>query len=165
MVTPKIDSQWAVSLIRLTVLRLTASELFPSSVLLFGFPRGFGFSEGLVASLCYCKEDRGAGRRAWATGLMPLRSWKTVLATTTPALSFQMAEHLMTLAYDNGINLFDTAEVYAAGKYVPFSEEEVARGTMSQVPLSLFPGCSQWCLPLCLLYKSLNVLRRYFDGA
>lgn len=41
---------------------------------------------------------------------------KTVLATTTLALSFQMAEHLMTLAYDNGINLFDTAEVYAAGK-------------------------------------------------
>lgn len=28
----------------------------------------------------------------------------------------QMAEQLMTLAYDNGINLFDTAEVYAAGK-------------------------------------------------
>lgn len=31
-----------------------------------------------------------------------------------------MAEQLMTLAYDNGINLFDTAEVYAAGKYVSF---------------------------------------------
>ena len=31
-----------------------------------------------------------------------------------------MAEQLMTLAYDNGINLFDTAEVYAAGKYGPF---------------------------------------------
>uniref|UniRef100_A0A2K6FF08 Voltage-gated potassium channel subunit beta-2 n=1 Tax=Propithecus coquereli TaxID=379532 RepID=A0A2K6FF08_PROCO len=30
----------------------------------------------------------------------------------------RMAEQLMTLAYDNGINLFDTAEVYAAGKYV-----------------------------------------------
>jgi hypothetical protein len=89
----------------------------------------------------------------------------TVLATTTLALSFQMAEHLMTLAYDNGINLFDTAEVYAAGKYVPFSQEEGAQGTMSQVPLSLFPGCSQWCLPLCLLYKTLNDLRRYFDGA
>ncbi|ELW68712.1 Voltage-gated potassium channel subunit beta-2 [Tupaia chinensis] len=28
----------------------------------------------------------------------------------------EMAEQLMTLAYDNGINLFDTAEVYAAGK-------------------------------------------------
>lgn len=31
-------------------------------------------------------------------------------------LSQQMAEQLMTLAYENGINLFDTAEVYAAGK-------------------------------------------------
>uniref|UniRef100_A0A8C9AMT9 Voltage-gated potassium channel subunit beta-2 n=1 Tax=Prolemur simus TaxID=1328070 RepID=A0A8C9AMT9_PROSS len=31
----------------------------------------------------------------------------------------RMAEQLMTLAYDNGINLFDTAEVYAAGKYPP----------------------------------------------
>uniref|UniRef100_A0A669DDN7 Voltage-gated potassium channel subunit beta-2 n=1 Tax=Oreochromis niloticus TaxID=8128 RepID=A0A669DDN7_ORENI len=29
-----------------------------------------------------------------------------------------MAEQLMTLAYENGINLFDTAEVYAAGKCV-----------------------------------------------
>lgn len=62
---------------------------------------------------------------------------------TTLAFSFQMAEHLMTLAYDNGINLFDTAEVYAAGKYVSFSQEEVAQGTMVQGPLSLFPGCSQ----------------------
>lgn len=35
---------------------------------------------------------------------------------TLPALPSQMAEQLMTLAYDNGINLFDTAEVYAAGK-------------------------------------------------
>lgn len=34
------------------------------------------------------------------------------------ALSQQMAEQLMTLAYENGINLFDTAEVYAAGKWV-----------------------------------------------
>lgn len=28
-----------------------------------------------------------------------------------------MAENVMTLAYDNGVNLFDTAEVYAAGRY------------------------------------------------
>lgn len=33
----------------------------------------------------------------------------------------------MTLAYDNGINLFDTAEVYAAGKYVHFSRVKVAQ--------------------------------------
>uniref|UniRef100_A0A8C1UBI4 Voltage-gated potassium channel subunit beta-1 n=1 Tax=Cyprinus carpio TaxID=7962 RepID=A0A8C1UBI4_CYPCA len=30
--------------------------------------------------------------------------------------TFMIAEQLMTLAYENGINLFDTAEVYAAGK-------------------------------------------------
>uniref|UniRef100_A0A2I3TWB0 Voltage-gated potassium channel subunit beta-2 n=1 Tax=Pan troglodytes TaxID=9598 RepID=A0A2I3TWB0_PANTR len=40
------------------------------------------------------------------------------LGETVSVFSFQMAEQLMTLAYDNGINLFDTAEVYAAGKYV-----------------------------------------------
>lgn len=41
--------------------------------------------------------------------------------------SCQMAEQLMTLAYDNGINLFDTAEVYAAGKYVSFPLSKVAQ--------------------------------------
>ncbi len=34
----------------------------------------------------------------------------------------QIAEQLMTLAYENGINLFDTAEVYAAGKWVLFTD-------------------------------------------
>lgn len=29
-----------------------------------------------------------------------------------------MAEEILTVAYENGINVFDTAEVYAAGKYV-----------------------------------------------
>ncbi|XP_035756835.1 voltage-gated potassium channel subunit beta-2 [Egretta garzetta] len=47
----------------------------------------------------------------------------TVLARSSRALR-RMAEQLMTLAYDNGINLFDTAEAYAAGK---------ARGAL-QVP-------------------------------
>lgn len=71
---------------------------------------------------------------------------KTVLATTMLLLSFQMAEHLMTLAYDNGINLFDTAEVYAAGKYVPFSREKVTLDTFKEPHLRfpcLLPGCSQ----------------------
>lgn len=27
-----------------------------------------------------------------------------------------MAENLMTIAYENGVNLFDTAEVYASGR-------------------------------------------------
>jgi len=29
----------------------------------------------------------------------------------------QVAEELVTLAYENGVNVFDTAEVYAGGKY------------------------------------------------
>ena len=28
----------------------------------------------------------------------------------------QMAEEMVTLAYESGVNVFDTAEVYAAGK-------------------------------------------------
>lgn len=37
----------------------------------------------------------------------------------------------MTLAYDNGINLFDTAEVYAAGKYVSFRLGKVVQAAAS----------------------------------
>ena len=32
-----------------------------------------------------------------------------------------MAEEILTLAYESGINVFDTAEVYAAGKCVDIS--------------------------------------------
>lgn len=54
-----------------------------------------------------------------------IKNWKGVtsfparpptLSVPYPLFSQQMAEQLMTLAYENGINLFDTAEVYAAGK-------------------------------------------------
>ena len=31
-------------------------------------------------------------------------------------LCCQVAEQLMTIAYESGVNLFDTAEVYAGGK-------------------------------------------------
>lgn len=44
--------------------------------------------------------------------------WSLPSLSLPPLLSQQMAEQLMTLAYENGINLFDTAEVYAAGKWV-----------------------------------------------
>lgn len=35
---------------------------------------------------------------------------------THPCILLQVAERLMTIAYESGVNLFDTAEVYAAGK-------------------------------------------------
>ncbi|PVD36987.1 hypothetical protein C0Q70_03980 [Pomacea canaliculata] len=41
--------------------------------------------------------------------------WMSINSLPTVALS-QVAEELLTLAYESGINFFDTAEVYAAGK-------------------------------------------------
>lgn len=41
--------------------------------------------------------------------------WVSINSLPTVALS-QVAEELLTLAYESGINFFDTAEVYAAGK-------------------------------------------------
>lgn len=37
-------------------------------------------------------------------------------ASLSPVSVPQVAEQLMTIAYESGVNLFDTAEVYAAGK-------------------------------------------------
>lgn len=37
-------------------------------------------------------------------------------ASLSPVSIPQVAEQLMTIAYESGVNLFDTAEVYAAGK-------------------------------------------------
>lgn len=36
---------------------------------------------------------------------------------TGSRLCVQMAENVLTVAYDSGVNLFDTAEVYASGRY------------------------------------------------
>uniref|UniRef100_A0A452HUN7 Voltage-gated potassium channel subunit beta-2 n=3 Tax=Amniota TaxID=32524 RepID=A0A452HUN7_9SAUR len=52
----------------------------------------------------------GLGKGFWAP------AFYDGLSVNITNVSLQMAEQLMTLAYDNGINLFDTAEVYAAGK-------------------------------------------------
>ncbi len=40
----------------------------------------------------------------------------TLLSLFLYVCVFQVAEQLMTIAYESGVNLFDTAEVYAAGK-------------------------------------------------
>uniref|UniRef100_A0A8C0CET7 Potassium voltage-gated channel subfamily A regulatory beta subunit 2 n=1 Tax=Balaenoptera musculus TaxID=9771 RepID=A0A8C0CET7_BALMU len=59
---------------------------------------------------------RNLGKSGLRVSCLGLGTWVTFGGQITD----EMAEQLMTLAYDNGINLFDTAEVYAAGKYVPF---------------------------------------------
>lgn len=38
------------------------------------------------------------------------------MSPLTLCLFPKVAEQLMTIAYESGVNLFDTAEVYAAGK-------------------------------------------------
>ncbi|KAI1236047.1 hypothetical protein IHE44_0002142 [Lamprotornis superbus] len=48
-------------------------------------------------------------------GIFPA-GWGWVCHPSAVPLSPQVAEQLMTIAYESGVNLFDTAEVYAAGK-------------------------------------------------
>uniref|UniRef100_A0A8C4S830 Voltage-gated potassium channel subunit beta-1 n=1 Tax=Erpetoichthys calabaricus TaxID=27687 RepID=A0A8C4S830_ERPCA len=50
------------------------------------------------------------------TSGMLVKSFRCTWVTFGSQISDEMAESLMTIAYENGINLFDTAEVYASGK-------------------------------------------------
>uniref|UniRef100_A0AAY4DKR5 NADP-dependent oxidoreductase domain-containing protein n=1 Tax=Denticeps clupeoides TaxID=299321 RepID=A0AAY4DKR5_9TELE len=73
--------------------------------------------------LCGCaKEDtvacqtgmqyRNLGKSGLRVSCLGLGTW----VTFGGQISDEVAEQLMTIAYESGINLFDTAEVYAAGK-------------------------------------------------
>ncbi|KAM4611080.1 voltage-gated potassium channel subunit beta-2-like isoform 2-T2 [Polymixia lowei] len=55
---------------------------------------------------------RNLGKSGLRVSCLGLGTWVTFGGQITD----ETAEELMTLAYENGINLFDTAEVYAAGK-------------------------------------------------
>uniref|UniRef100_A0A8C1JM03 Voltage-gated potassium channel subunit beta-2 n=1 Tax=Cyprinus carpio TaxID=7962 RepID=A0A8C1JM03_CYPCA len=57
---------------------------------------------------------RNLGKSGLRVSCLGLGTWVTFGGQITE----EIAEQLMTLAYENGINLFDTAEVYAAGKPV-----------------------------------------------
>ncbi|MFT7804504.1 voltage-gated potassium channel subunit beta-2 isoform X1 [Arapaima gigas] len=63
---------------------------------------------------------RNLGKSGLRVSCLGLGTWVTFGGQVTD----ETAEQLMTLAYENGINLFDTAEVYAAGK------AEVVLGTI-----------------------------------
>uniref|UniRef100_A0A8C1DV86 Voltage-gated potassium channel subunit beta-1 n=1 Tax=Cyprinus carpio carpio TaxID=630221 RepID=A0A8C1DV86_CYPCA len=56
--------------------------------------------------------DWNLGKSGLRVSCLGLGTWVTFGGQITD----ETAEQLMTLAYENGINLFDTAEVYAAGK-------------------------------------------------
>ncbi|XP_057191056.1 voltage-gated potassium channel subunit beta-1 isoform X2 [Triplophysa rosa] len=55
---------------------------------------------------------RNLGKSGLRVSCLGLGTW----VTFGGQISDEVAEQLMTIAYENGVNLFDTAEVYAAGK-------------------------------------------------
>uniref|UniRef100_A0A7M4EZB1 Voltage-gated potassium channel subunit beta-2 n=1 Tax=Crocodylus porosus TaxID=8502 RepID=A0A7M4EZB1_CROPO len=79
---------------------------------------------------------RNLGKSGLRVSCLGLGTWVTFGGQITD----EMAEQLMTLAYDNGINLFDTAEVYAAGK---------TRDTALQLPLHQHKEFFPLAFPLC----------------
>ncbi|XP_064643295.1 voltage-gated potassium channel subunit beta-2-like isoform X2 [Lineus longissimus] len=58
------------------------------------------------------KHYRNLGKSGLRVSSIGLGTWVTFGAQVTD----EMAEEMVTLAYESGINVFDTAEVYAAGK-------------------------------------------------
>ncbi|XP_029028620.1 voltage-gated potassium channel subunit beta-2 isoform X2 [Betta splendens] len=69
-------------------------------------------------SLAECEAGRSAmtyrnlGKSGLRVSCLGLGTW----VTFGSQISDEMAENLMTIAYENGVNLFDTAEVYASGR-------------------------------------------------
>uniref|UniRef100_A0AAY4DL29 Voltage-gated potassium channel subunit beta-1 n=1 Tax=Denticeps clupeoides TaxID=299321 RepID=A0AAY4DL29_9TELE len=69
-------------------------------------------SLSLLLSLSPCLFHRNLGKSGLRVSCLGLGTW----VTFGGQISDEVAEQLMTIAYESGINLFDTAEVYAAGK-------------------------------------------------
>ncbi|XP_066578364.1 voltage-gated potassium channel subunit beta-2 isoform X1 [Amia ocellicauda] len=71
---------------------------------------------GLSLSDCIAQRTamgyRNLGKSGLRVSCLGLGTW----VTFGSQISDEMAENLMTIAYENGINLFDTAEVYASGR-------------------------------------------------
>uniref|UniRef100_A0A3Q3XGB2 Voltage-gated potassium channel subunit beta-1 n=1 Tax=Mola mola TaxID=94237 RepID=A0A3Q3XGB2_MOLML len=73
-------------------------------------------------SLAECEAERSAmtyrnmGKSGLRVSCLGLGTW----VTFGSQISDEMAENLMAIAYENGVNLFDTAEVYASGRRSSF---------------------------------------------
>ncbi|XP_053861296.1 voltage-gated potassium channel subunit beta-3 isoform X1 [Malaclemys terrapin pileata] len=65
-------------------------------------------STGLATGMKY----RNLGKSGLRVSCLGLGTW----VTFGSQISDETAENVMTIAYENGVNLFDTAEVYASGK-------------------------------------------------
>lgn len=108
----------------------------------------------------------------WSAALLVFIDWRE----RSSSCLRQVAEQLMTIAYESGVNLFDTAEVYSGGKWVMISRSVLHRrrnatfreadpsvqgqeGILYTICIILLmtrgsPWCSQLCRPnLCLWIK------------
>uniref|UniRef100_A0A671YY21 Potassium voltage-gated channel subfamily A regulatory beta subunit 3 n=1 Tax=Sparus aurata TaxID=8175 RepID=A0A671YY21_SPAAU len=61
---------------------------------------------------CFFFLHRNLGKSGLRVSCLGLGTW----VTFGSQISDEMAENLMAIAYENGVNLFDTAEVYASGR-------------------------------------------------
>uniref|UniRef100_A0A7N8YL71 Voltage-gated potassium channel subunit beta-1 n=1 Tax=Mastacembelus armatus TaxID=205130 RepID=A0A7N8YL71_9TELE len=64
--------------------------------------------------LASCENDRNLGKSGLRVSCLGLGTWVTFGGQITD----EVAEQLMSIAYESGVNLFDTAEVYAGGRCV-----------------------------------------------
>uniref|UniRef100_A0A8C2ENS4 Voltage-gated potassium channel subunit beta-1 n=1 Tax=Cyprinus carpio TaxID=7962 RepID=A0A8C2ENS4_CYPCA len=87
--------------------RLTNSISSPAS------PDGIYSRVKPINHCLYFLFSRNLGKSGLRVSCLGLGTWVTFGGQITD----EIAEQLMTLAYENGINLFDTAEVYAAGNF------------------------------------------------
>ncbi|KFW84213.1 Voltage-gated potassium channel subunit beta-1, partial [Manacus vitellinus] len=82
------------------------------------FPDCLSWLLNLVCTLVVIDRAGGAphrgnlGKSGLRVSCLGLGTW----VTFGGQISDEVAEQLMTIAYESGVNLFDTAEVYAAGK-------------------------------------------------
>ncbi|XP_048122745.1 voltage-gated potassium channel subunit beta-2 isoform X2 [Alosa alosa] len=74
--------------------------------------RECGLSLTSCQSECQAMLYRNLGKSGLRVSCLGLGTW----VTFGSQISDEMAENLMTIAYENGVNLFDTAEVYASGR-------------------------------------------------
>jgi len=81
------------------------------------------------------------------------------MSTSNCLVNLQVAEEILTLAYESGINVFDTAEVYAAGKWVNLYRDInriSERNQNGQSYPRLFAICQPGSGQASTLYKTLN---------